>query len=208
MKAIALGVVAGGATVAAFLTAAAANADEGTDPGTDGGGDTATTASWSPVYQSDEAQLVQGSDSSLYWATPSSFTNGDTTLHGDTYITQSPGGFNTVFVTDDGDVYNQNQLFPGFTNLYYNPAGDDTAAVDTLKTPFGPIDLSSMASTFAPPSMDDVDPASPLTTLENAGLYSALNLGLGDDAPADVTWTPDYGNLDDNAVLLADDDPY
>ena len=206
MKAIALGVVAGGATVAAFLTAAAANADEGTDPGTDGGGDTATTASWSPVYQSDEAQLVQGSDSSLYWATPSSFTNGDTTLDGDTYITQSPGGFNTVFVTDDGDVYAQNQLFPGFTNLYYDAAGDDTAAVDTLKTPFGPIDLSSMASTFAPPSMDDLEAASPLEALQNAGLYSALNLGLDPDA-GDVTWTPNYGDLSD-AQLLADDDPY
>src|SRR5690625_2983150 len=111
MKAIALGVVAGGATVAAFLTAAAANADEGTDPGTDGGGDTATTASWTPVYDTDESQLVQGPDSSLYWSTPSTFTNDDTTLDGTTYITQSPGGFNTIFVdSDSGDVYAQNQL--------------------------------------------------------------------------------------------------
>lgn len=203
MKAIALGVVAGGATVAAFLTAAAANADTDTDTGT---GDT-STASWAPVYDEDAAQLLQGPESSLYWSVPSTFTNGDTVLEGDTYITESAGGFNTIFVDDNGDIYAQNQLFPGFTNLYYDEGGDGKDAVDMLKTPFGTFDISQMAASFAPIDVEGLEAASPLETLQNAGLYSALNLGVDGDT-TDLTWTPDYGNLDDNAVLLADDDPY
>ncbi len=194
MKAIALGAVAGGAAVAAFLTAGAANAEAGT-----------STMDWTPVYDDAAAKLLQGPDS-LIWSVPSTFTpiEGDT-LEGDTYITHSPGGFNTIFVDDNGDIYAQNQLFPGFTNLYYDEGGDGKDAVDFLKTPFGQIDLSSMAASFAPADLSELPEASPLEALQSAGLYSALNLGL-DEVPDGLKWEPDYDLA--GAQLLADDDPF
>jgi hypothetical protein len=194
MKFIVLGVAAGGAA-AAFLTAATASAD-------------GTAVTWTPTYNVDTAEVLQAANSfTNTWAVTSIFTpsEGDA-LAGITYLTPSTGGLNTVFITDGGDVYSQNQLGLGFTNLYYNPAGDDTAAVDIMKTPFGPIDISSMASMFAPADVSTLDPASPLEALQNAGLYSALNLGLGADAPADPTWTPAYEI--DGAQLLIDNDPF
>ncbi|MEB3049959.1 hypothetical protein KV112_09480 [Mycolicibacter sp. MYC123] len=148
MKHIAWGIVIGGAAAAAFAGSGVANADP---------------ASWTPSYDVDGAQLFAGLPTlgqeawSPAWELPVSFTSSDgTTLTGTDYITASSGGFNDEFITKDGATYDQNQLLPGFTNLYYDPAGDGTA-VDVMKTPFGNVDLSSMASTFAPPELPTVN---------------------------------------------------
>lgn len=96
------------------------------------------------------------------------------------YLTQSlfGGGINNQFVTDAGDIYNQNQLGMGFTNLYYDAEGDGKDVIDVMKIPFGNFDLSSLASWFAPTDYSDTDVASPVDALTDAGLYSALDLGL------------------------------
>ncbi|MEZ0382737.1 hypothetical protein [Mycobacterium sp. pW045] len=196
MKLIILGVAAGGAA-AAFLTAATAGAEVSETPGT-----------WTPTYNVDTAEILQSANSfANTWAVTSIFTHSDgVELAGTTYLTPSTGGLNTLFIDNaTGDIYNQNQLGLGFTNLYYDAGGDGKDVVDILKTPFGSIDISSMAAWFAPADVADLTPASPLEALENAGLYSALNLGLGEDAPADVTWDPTYGL--DGAQLLDVNDP-
>ncbi|MGB3284840.1 hypothetical protein [Mycolicibacter algericus] len=196
MKLIILGVAAGGAA-AAFLTAATAGAEVSETPGT-----------WTPTYNIDTAEILQAANSfTNTWAVTSIFTHSDgEALAGTTYLTPSTGGLNALFIDDaTGDIYNQNQLGLGFTNLYYDADGDGKDVVDILKTPFGNIDISSMAAWFAPADVADLTPASPLEALENAGLYSVLNLGLGEDAPADVTWNPTYAL--DGAQLLDVNDP-
>ncbi|MEB3070767.1 hypothetical protein [[Mycobacterium] vasticus] len=194
MKSVALGVVAGGAVAAAFFTAAAANAEVTPTP----------APTWAPNYSIDTAELLQGANSPTTWAVDSTFTKGSTVLEGTTYVTSSAGGFNTVFIDENKDVYNQNQLGMGFTNLYYDKGGDGKDVIDIIKTPFGNFDISSMASTFAPADMSKLTEASPAELLKDAGLYSALNLGLDKNAPADVNWSPTYGA----AQLLADKDPF
>lgn len=138
MKRIAWGIVVGGAT-AAFVGSAAANAT----------GDT-----WTPNYDVDHAQLLAGPGlNSAALELPASVTSSDgTILTGTDYVSLTPGGFDDEFVTGSGAIFDQNQLFPGFTNLYYAPVGGD--AVDVMKTPFGTVDLSSMASTFAPADIE------------------------------------------------------
>ena len=129
------GNVVGGAVAAAFAAAGVAGAT----------GDT-----WTPDYDVDNAQLLVGPSSSQEaWELPASFTSSSgTTLTGTDYLSSAPGGIDDEFITAGGAVYDQDQLFPGVTNLYYAPVDGD--AVDMMKTPFGTIDLSSMASTFAP----------------------------------------------------------
>lgn len=197
MKLLGLGIVAGGAVAATLLSAATANA--GTTP--------PPAPAWSPTYNVDTAEILQQANSfTNTWAVDSSFTHGGTTLTGTTYLTPSTGGLNTLFIDDNKDVYNQNQLGMGFTNLYYDKGGDGKDVVDFLKTPFGNVNVSSMASLFAPADVSKLAEASPLKALESAGLYSALNLGLATTAPADLKWTPVYGT--DDAQLLADKDPF
>ncbi|BBX24200.1 hypothetical protein MTER_36110 [Mycolicibacter terrae] len=148
MKHFAWGIVVGGAVAAAFASSAVANA---------------TGETWTPDYDVGTAQLLAQLPTltqegwSPAWELPASFTSGTgTTLTGTDYITLSGGGFNDEFITKDGAIYDQNQLFPGFTNLYYDPAGDGPA-VDAMKTPFGSFDMSSMASTFAPAELPTVN---------------------------------------------------
>jgi hypothetical protein len=199
MKFITLGAVVGGAAAAAFLTAATANATETPE----------NPVTWTPTYNVDNAEILQAANSlTTTWAVDSIFTpsQGDA-LAGVTDLTPSSGGLSTVFIDSaNGDIYNQNQLGLGFTNLYYDADGDGKDVVDYLKTPFGSFNISSMAALFAPADVADLPPASPLEALENAGLYSALNLGLGEDAPADVTWSPTYAV--DGAKILVDNDPF
>lgn len=137
MKRIAWGIVVGGAVAAAFTDSAVANA---------------TGETWTPDYDVGNAQLLAQMPAlgergwSPAWELPASFTSGTgTTLTGTDYITQSGGGFTDEFATKDGAIFEQSQLFPGLTNLYYHPAGDG-AVVDVMKTPFGNIDLSSAPS--------------------------------------------------------------
>jgi len=141
MKRIAWGIVAAGAAAAAVASSGAANA---------------TGETWTPDYDLGNAQLFAQMPAlgergwSPAWELPASFTSSDgTTLTGTDYLTQSGGGLNNEFVTGDGAVFDQDQLFPGFTNLYYDPAGDG-AAVDVLKTPFGDVDLASAPSWAVP----------------------------------------------------------
>ncbi|NDJ91805.1 hypothetical protein [Mycolicibacter kumamotonensis] len=198
MKFRALGVAVGGAAAAAFLAAGTANADTAETP----------APTWTPVYQIDTAEVLQQANSFINtWAVGSTFVNADTTLVGTTYLTPSTGGLNTLFIDEaTKDVYNQNQLGLGFTNLYYDAAGDGKDVVDILKTPFGNIDMSSMASLFAPADVSTLIEVSPEKALESAGLYSALNLAYGKDLPENLTWTPVYGT--DDAQLLVDQDPF
>lgn len=142
MKRIVWGIVVGGAAAAAFAGSAAANADP---------------ASWTADYDVDKAQWYAGQGPLVYgwksaWEMPASFTHGTgtdaTTLTGTDYLTQSLGALNNEFVTSSGAIYDQEQFGGGFTNLYYDPVHG--TATDVMNTPFGNIDLSSMASTFAP----------------------------------------------------------
>lgn len=199
MKFRALGVAVGGAAAAAFLAAGTANADTAEAP---------AEPTWTPVYQTDTAEVLQQANSFINtWAVGSTFVNGDTTLVGTTYLTPSTGGLNTLFIDEaTKDVYNQNQLGLGFTNLYYDAGGDGKDVVDILKTPFGNIDISSMASLFAPEDVSNLHEVSPEKALESAGLYSALNLAYGKEIPENLTWTPVYGI--DDAQLLVDNDPF
>lgn len=191
MKLIALGIAAGGAAAAAVMAAGIANAAPGSD--------TAPPAPhWTPTYTTDDAQIVQGAGSFAdTWRLPASFTDGQQTLTGTDYLTQSPGGFNNEFITNTA-VYDQDQLGGGLTNIYYATDGGKTV-VDFLKTPFGRIDMSSMAWLFKPADVSNLTPASALPALENAGLYSALNQGEG--LAAGTKWTPDYGNVNDAQIL-------
>lgn len=140
MKRVAWGIVVGGAVAAAFAGSAANATGDTWTPDYDVGGaqlfaqlPTLTQEGWSPV-----------------WELPASFTTSTgATLTGTDYLTTSSGGFNDEFITKEGAVYDQNQLGGGFTNLYYDPSSIGTA-VDMMKTPFGTVDLSSMASLFAP----------------------------------------------------------
>jgi len=143
MKRIAWGIVVGGVAAAAFAGSGVAGATGGT---------------WTPDYDVDDAQLFAGLPTlgqeawSPAWELPASFTSGTgTVLTGTDYITQSGGGLNDEFITKDGAVFDQNQVFPGFTNLYYDPAGGGTA-VDVMKTPFGSFDLGSVPSWAVPGS--------------------------------------------------------
>lgn len=115
MKRIAWGIVVGGAAAAAFAGSGVAGA---------------TGETWTPDYDVNGAQLFAGLPTlgqeawSPAWELPASFTSGNgTVLTGTDYITQSGGGLNDEFITKDGAVFDQNQVFPGFTNLYYDPAG-------------------------------------------------------------------------------------
>ena len=182
MKHVALGIVTGGAAAAAYFGAAMAHADPGTE-------------SWSPIYGTDSATLVQAPGSqSLAWDLPASFTNGSTTLTGTDYLAPSSGGFNNEFVTSTGATYDQDQLFPGVTNLYYDSGVSGAAPVDVLKTSFGDFNVSSWASLFPAPTVpkDFVDSG---TALQNAGLYSALDLGPDGKNGSEPTWTPSYGDV-------------
>lgn len=165
MKRIAWGIVVGGAVAAAYAGSAAATADP---------------ASWTPDYDVAGAQLNAAMSFpgpwSPVWELPASFTSSTgTTLTGTDYLTTAPGGFNDDFVTNTGATYDQDQLLPGFTNLYYDPSADGTA-VDVMKTPFGNIDLSAMASTFAPV---DFETTSPATTVGH-------NIVVTDDATYNI----------------------
>ncbi|UVO14333.1 hypothetical protein NM962_10235 [Mycobacterium sp. SVM_VP21] len=187
MKRVALGIVTGGAATAAYFGSAMAYADD-TTSGTSG------AESWSPVYGTDAATLVQDQGSgSLAWELPASFANGSTTLSGTDYVMPSTGGYNDEFVTSAGAVYDQDQLFPGVTNLYYDDGVKGDAPVDVLKTSFGNFNVSSMASLFTPTDPQNfVDSG---TALQNAGLYSALDLGPDGKSGSEPTWTPSYGDV-------------
>lgn len=152
MKRITLGIVAGGAGVAALLAAAAANAD---------------TSSWTPDYTVDNATLYAGpSLNSPAWELPASFSYGTgtdaTTLTGTDYLMKSAGGLNDEFITKGGAIYDQNQLGGGYTNLYYDSGASGASPVDIMKTPFGQFNVSSLASWFAPPAF-------PVGTAEEVG---------------------------------------
>lgn len=119
-------------------------------------------------------------DSSLVWSAPPSYTDGTgadaTTLTGNLYVT-SPT--DVEFVDKAGDVFDQNTLVSGFlpvVNLYYDPVGGPDQ--DYLLTIFGNINISSFASWFAPADVADLTAPSPEADLTDAGLYSALDLGL------------------------------
>lgn len=185
MKHIAWEIVAGGAVAAAFAGSATANAT----------GDT-----WTPNYDVDNATAYQmPGSSSVGWDLPASFTSGaGTTLTGTDFVIPSAGGYDDVFQTGAGAVYAQDQLFPGFTNLYYDAGTTGAVPVDMMKTPFGSVNLSSLASLFAP----DYSHAAPVPSAglvaSDTDLGDALGLGPGDHK--DATWTPDYGTH--NAGLL------
>lgn len=199
MKRIAVGIVAGGAAAAAFLTAASANATDSAET---------PSVTWTPNYTVDNAVILQGQNSLAdTWQLPASFTSSEgTVLVGTDYVTRTLwGGIENQFHTTDGAVYAQDQLGLGFTNLYYDADGDGKDVVDYLKTPFGTFNVSSMASVFAPEDVSKLTEASPLEALQNAGLYSALDLGLGEDA-GEGSWSPAYDIA--GAQLLADKDPF
>jgi len=157
MKRVAWGIVVGGAVAAAFAGSGVAGA---------------TGSTWTPDYDVGGAQLFVGPSPvvSPYqfgsaWELPAIFTSSTgTILTGTDYLTLAPGGLNDEFVTEGGAVYDQNQLGGGFTNLYYD-AGTGHAAVDMMKTPVGNIDLSWMASSFAPDFATSTFPAA--TTGDN-----------------------------------------
>ncbi|WP_067976451.1 hypothetical protein [Mycolicibacter icosiumassiliensis] len=189
MKHVALGIVTGGAAAAAYFGSAIAYADDPTGSTTGTG-----TESWSPIYGTDSATLVQVPGSqSLAWDLPASFTNGSTTLTGTDYLAPSSGGFNNEFVTSTGATYDQDQLFPGVTNLYYDSGVSGAAPVDVLKTSFGDFNASSLASLFTPTTPAHFIDSG--TALQDAGLYSALDLGPDGKSGSEPTWTPTYGDV-------------
>ncbi|WP_131721513.1 hypothetical protein [Mycolicibacter heraklionensis] len=161
MKHIAWGIVVGGAAVAAFAGPGVAAATGGT---------------WAPDYDVNDAQLFAGLPTlgqeawSPAWELPASFTSSNgTILTGTDYISSAPGGLNDEFVTSSGATYDQEQLFPGFTNLYYNPSADGTA-VDVMKTPFGNIDLTPALPSFSPYlALWLVEPFAPDSTATTVG---------------------------------------
>lgn len=168
-----------GGVAAAFFGSAAAHADD---------------SSWSPIYDTDSATLVQVlGRSTLTWDVPASFTNGTTTLSGTDYVAPSAGGFNDEFVTNSGAVYDQDQLFPGFTNLYYDAGTKGATAVDVFKTPFGDIPANWAASQFTP-----ADPTFFITSTEalaNSQPNLDVLLNLGPDSSGLEGWSPVDGTV-------------
>lgn len=191
MKHVAWGIVTGGAVAAAFAGSGVAGATGGT---------------WTPSYDVNDAQLFAGPPTlgqeawSSAWELPASFTSGTgTVLTGTDYLTPTIGGYNNEFVTDDGATYDQNQLFPGFTNLYYDPAGDGTA-VDVMKTPFGSFDLAS-APSWAVPDF----PTGPAETVGNNIVVGGIAFDRIDQAIglADRNGVAAAGGLTDPAAITA-----
>lgn len=186
MKRSAWGIVVGGAAAAALAGSAAANAT----------GD----VTWTPDYTVDNATAYQmPGSSSVGWDLPASFTSSTgATLTGTDFVIPSGGGYDDVFQTGAGAVYAQDQLFPGFTNLYYDAGTTGAVPVDMMKTPFGAVNLSSLAALFAPDYSHAVAVPSADLVASDTGLANALDLGPGDHK--DATWTHGYGT--DNAGLL------
>lgn len=190
MKRITWGIVVGGAAAAAFVGSATANAT----------GDT-----WTPNYDIDNAQLFVGSGPAYTaaWELPASFTSGTgadaTTLTGTDYLTASPGGLNDEFVTNDGVIYDQDQLGGGFTNLYYDMGGPGNNVVDYMKTPFGSYDISSMASLFTPGDFEK-DFSTAATVGQNIvvadGAEGRIGAALGLSSPGEFT-----GGLTEDATI-------
>jgi hypothetical protein len=141
---------------------------------------------WTPDYGTDNAGLLQLTGSSaLAWELPdTTFTaSNGTVLTGTDWVTQTlfAGdhiyGYDNEFITNTGALYDQHQLAPDFTNVYYYDPSVSLSAVDLLQTPVGDINMSWAAPLFEP--MDYIEHAtalSPLTDLADAGLYSALDL--------------------------------
>ncbi|UVO13660.1 hypothetical protein NM962_06080 [Mycobacterium sp. SVM_VP21] len=191
MKHIAWGIVVGGAAAAAFAGSGVAGATGGT---------------WTPDYDVNDAQLFAvlpalGQEGwSPAWQLPASFTSGTgTVLTGTDYLTPTIGGLNNEFVTSDGATYDQNQLFPGFTNLYYDPAGNGTA-VDVMKTPFGSFDLASAPSWAVPdfPTGTAETVGNNIVVADGAIYRIGDAIGLSDAARG--AW---FGGLTDHATITA-----
>lgn len=166
-----------------FITSTDAEQNAGLYSALDLGLKTAPTATspehWAPVYGATH-EVAASSTGAPVWEQSATFngTGADsTTLTGTDYLTPSLGGYNNEFVTSGGAIYDQDQLFQGYTNLYYDASSTGTA-VDFLKTPFGEFNISPFASFFTPTDYTHVVDATPLADLTNAGLYSALDLGL------------------------------
>lgn len=113
-----------------------------------------------------------------------SFSNGDTTLDGTVYLQSLPGRlglYNEEFV-DGKAVYDYNQGFLGFDNMYFNP-GDGGSVVDILKTPLGEMNLSGLAWLFAPPDYsaltgaDNITAADLTDALKDSSLPSVIDFG-------------------------------
>lgn len=82
-----------------------------------------------------------------------SYIDGGTTLDGTVYLNSSPislGLYNEEFVTTGGALYDYNQGWFGFDNMYYSP-GDGGSVVDILKTPLGDWNMSWLSWLFTPP---------------------------------------------------------
>ncbi|MBS9532820.1 hypothetical protein KIH27_04360 [Mycobacterium sp. M1] len=181
MKRIAWGVIGGGAVVAAFAGAAAANAT---------GGD------WTADYDVKDAQFVAtpGYSYEPWWQLPVTFTHGTgadaTTLTGTEYLEVSPLGLDERFVTSGGASYGVLHDLPGLTQLAYNPGAGDPG-VGVFETPFGDLKRSLPAQPSAPDS--DVSPptSSPVTP---PSIQDALGMGGG----GTTTWT---GGMADHATL-------
>lgn len=190
-----LGVLAGGMSMAAWMATGIAGAAPDTDVGHPGETDAwyASDSAYGtdPYYDLDDALQLQDGLFSTTWQVDATFDSDvlDETVRGTLYETQSLfGGYDSVLVTgensDADGIYEQNDWGLGFTNVYFNPAGDDTDAVDYLLTPFGDVDLSWMASWFAPDTgfLEGLDGTAVESTdalsdaLSDTGLYTALDL--------------------------------
>lgn len=152
-------------------------------------GDQLDGVTWTSDYAGlDEASLLQvPGSSSLAWEIPDTTwtSSTGTTLTGTDYVSQTLSfgqyvfGYDNEFVTDDGGVYDQLQFAPGFTNLYYDGPLDGHYPIDVLLTPFGNFDLDDVTSWFTPADYADASVLTPLTALQDSGLYSVLDLALG-----------------------------
>ncbi|HEU0191449.1 MAG TPA: hypothetical protein VFR17_09280 [Mycobacterium sp.] len=175
---------------AAFCAAAAAHADSG----------------WTPNYDLADAAVGQVGPTSVAWAVPASFTNGTTTLSGTDYVFPSAGGYENEFITETGALYDQDQLAPGYTNLFYfSGTNSDLHGADVLKTPFGSIDMPLMQGLFKPSDFTQASAVPSATEVaEQARLVDALQIGpdkIPADAPPLDGWNPTYAGADDASLL-------
>jgi hypothetical protein len=136
------------------------------------------SAHWAGGPTATSVTPMETPDSALVWAVPATFMSGvgidEKTLTGTEYVT-SPT--DVEFVDKAGDVFDQHAfvygLFP-VENLYYDPVNGP--AVDEIQTIFGSVDISPLASWFAPADVADLVTPAPVADLADAGLYSALDL--------------------------------
>lgn len=76
-------------------------------------------------------------------------------------------GVDASLLPETGTVYDVLNLGGGWQNIYIATPGEDGTVTDTLVTPFGNMDLSSLFGTFN--AADPLDPGAAFTGLDDMG---------------------------------------